>query len=540
MTDNIDTLPCLVTVPVTSFKCIRKVEPLIPKTNNDWSTTQKNTAAQQATLEANDNYGFLTNQLDQHRSFLSSRLSHGRSLADEIEPDDFIESIGTTTTTSNSGINQRTRPNKNRLKSRSKGRSNRSKSKSQQQHDSEIIDGYLSKIQQCMRSQTLRSRQLAISQVNRLIGKFAPEMKGGSHREALSQPSTSFHSLKLNMNVRQHSNSKKHRLPRRYCNSSSRSKHRQRLHTLSTASSTPSLSSLSQFTFVFEVESKKSSLTQKQPRHMARLLNPVIHKNGSGSSMFHNNHVHDTLDYDVGGVFITRDWQNQQIQEPVVLRPQSNSMSLFGPLPPSSASKMMLTSQSRVGVPPLDQHNSNLSPAQTFKYIDEPLKDETWRQRQQNQYANKTLREKKTERLLVERRPVHVRQEERRPVRQEERRPVRQEERRPVRQEERRPVQQKERRPVQQKERQQCQPPQEQLPHTQQQRQAHDEHHDVDYPPPLHQLRHILQSPPTKAGEQIYERRRRTALYSPSQREVSGWVTDEPSTDVDFISKFAH
>jgi hypothetical protein len=52
-------------------------------------------------------------------------------------------------------------------------------------------------------------------------------------------------------------------------------------------------------------------------------------------------------------------------------------------------------------------------------------------------------------------------------------------------------------------------------------------------------LRHILQSPPTKAGEQIYERRR-TALYSPSQREVSGWVTDEPSTDVDFISKFAH
>ena len=169
---------------------------------------------------------------------------------------------------------------------------------------------------------------------------------------------------------------------------------------------------------------------------------------------------------------------------------------------------MMLASQSRVGVPPPDQHNSNLSPTQTFKYIDEPLKDETWRQRQQNQFANKTnaLREKKTERLLAERRPV--RQEERRPVRQEER--------------------------------QQCQPPQEQLPHTQQQRQTHDEHHDVDYPPPLHHLGHILQSPPTKAGDQIYERRRRTALYSPSQREVSGWVTDEPSTDVDFISKFAH
>jgi hypothetical protein len=440
-------LPCLVQIPVTSYTCLGMGarHPLESSINtNNWSLTKREDEGKAVDLSI-----LYPRSIQERRSYLSSRLSHhGRPLQEEnftnlkIETEEKVRVRRQRTLCyDNTYFEKSSRPatsqqnvfssykSSTRSKSSSSIRISRSsrstlprspKLLKTETYDREIIDGYLKKIQQLMRSQTLRSRQLAVSQVNRLLDKYQPkqpkylkpeEREGQKEQEVQEeqQPKPKIYNLMLNTEKKNKS-SRRRGLQRHLLQNkrSTRSGNRNanHIHSLSTASSEASTISLSQFAF----DSIHESLElRKQPRHLAKLMlyPPIASERREspnaieGNSFSHekwnnnNNHSKNQEEKEIG-VFITKDWQSQQVQKPVLapttstspvsstsstslslsssprntisffaqsqkeqndmlmsrttmlttISPSSrNAMSLFAPLPPSSASKMMNFSQ---------------------------------------------------------------------------------------------------------------------------------------------------------------------------------------------------
>ena len=309
-------LPCLVTTPVVSYTCFAP-EPLVA-TASTWSLTvddqEQDMQKQWSAMEYN--------QLHDRAHYCSSRLSHGRPIREtELEHRQYQQQPSACKKTGNTRSTSNVRHRSHR---------HRSRKKPPDTHDREEIDGYLAKIQQCMRSQTLRSRQLAMSQVNRLLGKF--KQRPRKQRQQMRQmKSRSFSSTELKLNIKDRSQTKK----RRPLHSHVHQHHRmQQRHNLSTSSSLSSIkSSISQF--AFDSIADESQQLQKQPRHLAKLLLKPLKQTNTNQNK-------STVQKE--DVFITKEWlvENEQL---VGVPPGMGAFPLAAPLPSASARLLLQQSQ---------------------------------------------------------------------------------------------------------------------------------------------------------------------------------------------------
>ena len=123
-------------------------------------------------------------QQTQRRRYISSRLSHKRPLFEE----DFVhdEAENNSTTSHSAPMLRRRVRDTSTNSSTSLLRSSSTRSAVatalRRAANKAEIDGYLNKIQQCMRSQSLQSRQLALSQKYRMFGGGIGETSRGKRR----------------------------------------------------------------------------------------------------------------------------------------------------------------------------------------------------------------------------------------------------------------------------------------------------------------------------------------------------------------------
>ena len=126
-------------------------------------------------------------QQTQRRRYISSRLSHKRPLFEEDFVHDEAENNSDNSTTSHSApmLRRRVRDTSNNSSTsllRSSSTRSAVATALRRAANKAEIDGYLNKIQQCMRSQSLQSRQLALSQKNRMFGGGIGETSRGKRR----------------------------------------------------------------------------------------------------------------------------------------------------------------------------------------------------------------------------------------------------------------------------------------------------------------------------------------------------------------------
>ena len=177
-----DHIPCFFTTPVRNMKSLIPIDKL-----ND-SLIMQNGTWKGIINEDNNNNQFSYNptttssmsSLHQQRSFLSSRMHSSQSAWDNEDEELVRRSISRAQTSLTTTFTGRS------ITSSFTSSAKSSRDKYNQHNNQKEIDGYLNKIQQCMRSQTLRSRQLGISQSSRLFSRKPIRTRSHSSTSSMS------------------------------------------------------------------------------------------------------------------------------------------------------------------------------------------------------------------------------------------------------------------------------------------------------------------------------------------------------------------
>ena len=330
--------PCLIRTPVRSFSDLAQ-ECFVPSgPAQTWKGITHHLDSAEESTASNVSFSFepenssvsLSSSHHRHssRSFLSSRLQSSQSSWDMKDHDKLQRSIST----AKSSVHMSFRDQHSFSSSSVSRFSIRSRLKSASNQTA--IDSYLNKIQQCMRGQSRASRQLAISQSSRLLGKTRRRPSTTAARQISNHRNT----LKLDQITGSY------RIPRTpsYLSKTRRrrpseleqfsrpalSQHgrRPQVHTAESSLSMASTTSgISQFDFVEGIVENPNvtNANKRKKRYMARLEPLMVSRvSGEGSSVNgwgSDFDIHKQWN-DGGGIilektFITKKWQSEQSLE---------------------------------------------------------------------------------------------------------------------------------------------------------------------------------------------------------------------------------